>query len=223
MRAKEAPFRILNTHSERAQGGPGPGLPVAAVQVGMMFMGVVDTVMVGHFSARDLAAVALGNLYFFTAVVFPMGLLMSLDPVVSQAVGAGDRSAVAGPSSEGASWLLLLYSGRPGPGPGGDPPDLPPAASGGRAGGGRICPGLHPRDLPLPGLHRLSPDPPGHGAGGSHRGDHRPGQPGEPLLQLGSDLREPGFSDHGCGGIGVGFKPFPVVDVCGLLGSPGPC
>ncbi len=70
-------------------------LPVVAVQVGMTTMGVVDTLMVGHFSARDLAAVALGNLYFFTAVVFPMGVVMALDPLVSQAVGAGDESAIS--------------------------------------------------------------------------------------------------------------------------------
>ncbi len=82
--------------------------PVATVQVGMMFMGVVDTVMVGHFSARDLAAVALGNLYFFTAVVFPMGLLMSLDPLVSQAVGAGDRPAIARALQRGGLLALCL-------------------------------------------------------------------------------------------------------------------
>jgi len=72
----------------------GLALPVVAVQVGMMAMGVVDTIMVGHHSATDLAAVALGNLYFFSTVVFPMGVLMALDPVVSQAVGAGDHPAV---------------------------------------------------------------------------------------------------------------------------------
>jgi MATE family multidrug resistance protein len=82
--------------------------PVATVQVGMMFMGVVDTVMVGHFSARDLAAVALGNLYFFTSVVFPMGLLMSLDPVVSQAVGADDRPAVGRALQRGGLLALVL-------------------------------------------------------------------------------------------------------------------
>ncbi len=87
-------------------------LPVVAVQVGMMAMGVVDTVMVGHFAARDLAAVALGNLYFFTGVVFPMGVLMSLDPVVSQAVGAGDHPAVARALQRGA--LLALALGVPG-------------------------------------------------------------------------------------------------------------
>ena len=70
-------------------------IPVVTVQVGMMAMGVVDTVMVGHISAQALAAVALGNLYFFTLAVFALGTLMVLDPVVAQAVGAGDRPAVA--------------------------------------------------------------------------------------------------------------------------------
>jgi MATE family multidrug resistance protein len=74
----------------------------------MMAMGVVDTIMVGHYSAVDLAAVALGNLYFFSCVVFPMGLLMALDPVISQAVGAGDRSAVARGVQRGVLLALLL-------------------------------------------------------------------------------------------------------------------
>jgi multidrug resistance protein, MATE family len=70
-------------------------LPVAMVTVSTMTMGVADTIMVGRVSPTDLAAVALGNLYFFGAVVFGMGVLFALDPVVSQAVGAGDRVAVA--------------------------------------------------------------------------------------------------------------------------------
>lgn len=70
-------------------------IPVVTIQVGMMAMGVVDTVMVGHISAQALAAVALGNLYFFTLAVFAMGTLMVLDPVVAQAVGAGESPAVA--------------------------------------------------------------------------------------------------------------------------------
>jgi len=35
-------------------------LPIVAVQVGLMLMGVVDTLMVGRVSAAALAAVALG-------------------------------------------------------------------------------------------------------------------------------------------------------------------
>jgi len=61
----------------------------------MMSMGVVDTVMVGHLSTQALAAVALGNLYFFVFAVFGMGTLMVLDPIVAQAVGARDEPAIA--------------------------------------------------------------------------------------------------------------------------------
>ena len=61
----------------------------------MMAMGLVDTVMVGRVSATDLAAVAIGNLYFFGVAVFGMGVLFALDPVVSQAVGASDSVGVA--------------------------------------------------------------------------------------------------------------------------------
>jgi len=70
-------------------------VPVVVVQLGMMLMGVVTTVMVGHVSAADLAAAALGNLYFVALVLLGWGTLMALDPVVAQAVGAGDRLAVA--------------------------------------------------------------------------------------------------------------------------------
>ncbi|HUF76383.1 MAG TPA: MATE family efflux transporter [Longimicrobiales bacterium] len=70
-------------------------LPVVAVQIGLMAMGVVDTIMVGRVSAIDLAAVAMGHLYFFAAAVFGMGVLFALDPVVSQAVGAADRVGIA--------------------------------------------------------------------------------------------------------------------------------
>jgi MATE family, multidrug efflux pump len=73
----------------------GLAFPVAAVQVGMMAMGALDTVMVGRVSATDLAAVAIGNLYFFGVAVFGMGVLFALDPVISQAVGADDEVAVA--------------------------------------------------------------------------------------------------------------------------------
>jgi MATE family multidrug resistance protein len=73
----------------------GLALPVAAVQVGMMAMGVVDTIMVGRVSATDLAAVAMGHLYFFGVAVFGMGVLYALDPVISQAVGADDDVGIA--------------------------------------------------------------------------------------------------------------------------------
>lgn len=83
-------------------------LPVIVVQVGLMLMGVVDTVMVGRVSPTALASVAIGNLYFFVLSMFGLGTLMALDPVVSQAVGAGDGRAVARALQRGLVLSLAL-------------------------------------------------------------------------------------------------------------------
>lgn len=69
--------------------------PVVLINVALQAMGVVDTLMVGTLGGSAIAAVALGNFYFFNVSVFGIGLLFALDPVVSQAVGAGDSSGVA--------------------------------------------------------------------------------------------------------------------------------
>ncbi len=68
--------------------------PIVVVQVGLMMMGVVDAAIVGRHSAQGLAAVALGNVYFNTIVTLGQGTLMSLDPLVAQAVGARDTNAI---------------------------------------------------------------------------------------------------------------------------------
>jgi len=83
-------------------------LPVVLVQVGLMSMGVVDTLMVGRVSAHALAAVALGNLYWFNAIVLSQGTLMALDPLVAQAVGADDHDAVARALQRGLVIVALL-------------------------------------------------------------------------------------------------------------------
>jgi len=70
-------------------------VPIVTVQLGIMLMGVVDTIIVGHVSARELAAASLGHLYFFGIVVFALGTLWAVDPIVSQAMGARDHEAAA--------------------------------------------------------------------------------------------------------------------------------
>ena len=69
--------------------------PMVLIQVGLMLMGVVDTIMVGRVSPAALAAVALGNMYFFVITIFGLGVLMALDPIVAQALGARDELAVS--------------------------------------------------------------------------------------------------------------------------------
>jgi MATE family multidrug resistance protein len=69
-------------------------LPVVVVQVGMMLLGVVDTMVVGRLSSEALAAVALGHVAIVAISSFGIGMLLALDPLVAQAVGAGDTVAV---------------------------------------------------------------------------------------------------------------------------------
>lgn len=83
-------------------------LPVVAIQLGWMAMGVVDTIVVGHVSADAMAAVALGNLWFLAISIFGMGVLMGLDPIVAQAVGAGEEAAVARALQRGLLLVVLL-------------------------------------------------------------------------------------------------------------------
>src|SRR3954464_9958329 len=83
-------------------------LPMVIAQVGLMAMGTVDTLMVGHVSGNVLAAVALGNIYFFNVSIFGTGTLMALDPLVSQAVGAGDERSIARATQRGAILAIAI-------------------------------------------------------------------------------------------------------------------
>ncbi|MEY4608259.1 MAG: putative multidrug resistance protein MdtK [Gemmatimonadota bacterium] len=69
--------------------------PIVAVNVGMMFMGVVDSLMLGRVSGAALAAGVLGNFYFYLCASFGLGFLLAIDPVVAQAIGAEDRQGAA--------------------------------------------------------------------------------------------------------------------------------
>jgi len=82
--------------------------PIVLVNVGMQLMGVVDAAMLGRVSAADLAAGALGNFYFYVTAIIGIGVLMALDPVISQAVGAKDDVAIARGVQRGVLMSLLV-------------------------------------------------------------------------------------------------------------------
>jgi len=65
-------------------------LPLALAQAGQALMGLVDTAVVGRAGAVQLAGAALGNAIVFTVCIFGIGLLMGVDPLISQALGARD-------------------------------------------------------------------------------------------------------------------------------------
>jgi MATE family multidrug resistance protein len=62
-------------------------LPVMLTQLGASLVGLFDSIMVGHYATVDLAAVSFSNALFFTVMVFAMGALMGLTPLVGIEVG----------------------------------------------------------------------------------------------------------------------------------------
>ena len=62
-------------------------LPVMLTQLGASLVGFFDSIMVGHYATVDLAAVSFSNAIFFTVMVFAMGALMGITPLVGIQVG----------------------------------------------------------------------------------------------------------------------------------------
>lgn len=73
----------------------GLSAPIAAAQVGMMTMGVIDTMMVARIGAPELAAVAIASTWAWSSGSLAQGIIHGMDPLVSQAHGAGDHEGVA--------------------------------------------------------------------------------------------------------------------------------
>lgn len=85
-------------------------LPLAAAQAGTQMMGLVDVSVLGRLGARELAASGLGNAVFFSISVVGMGLMFGIDPMISQAIGAGDRGRARRILWQGV-WLGLIVTG----------------------------------------------------------------------------------------------------------------
>jgi len=82
--------------------------PLTAVQVGMLLMGVVDTIMVGRLAKDALAGVALGSSITWFWMSFGFGCLQSVDPVIAQAFGAEEMGAVPTNIQRGAVLAATL-------------------------------------------------------------------------------------------------------------------
>ncbi len=73
----------------------GLSVPVATAQLGFMTMGVIDTMMVARVGVAELAAVAIATSWAWSSSSLFQGLVHGMDPLVSQAHGAGDGNAAA--------------------------------------------------------------------------------------------------------------------------------
>lgn len=83
--------------------------PLAAAQAGTQLMSVVDMAVLGRLGGRELAAAGLGNAVFFAVSIFGMGLVFGIDPMASQALGAGEPLRARYVMWQGV-WLSLIVT-----------------------------------------------------------------------------------------------------------------
>ena len=92
-----------------ARGLAAHALPILIAQLSSIGMMVVDTVILGHVSATDLAAVAIGGGIQVSVVFALVGILQAVAPVVAQLHGAKRDGEVAGVLQQGF-WLAVVLA-----------------------------------------------------------------------------------------------------------------
>lgn len=82
-----------------------PVLIASAAQTGM---GFVDAVMAGGVSANDMAAVSIAASIWLPSILFGIGLLMALVPVVAQLNGSGRQAKIPFEIQQGLAMALFI-------------------------------------------------------------------------------------------------------------------
>ncbi|HQR04969.1 MAG: MATE family efflux transporter [Proteobacteria bacterium] len=80
--------------------------PTFVAQIAVMLNGMIDTVMAGHLSSTDLAAIGIGAAVYGAIFVSLTGILIALTPHVAHLYGAGKREEI-GEEVRQAAWLAL--------------------------------------------------------------------------------------------------------------------
>lgn len=83
--------------------------PVMLTQLGASLVGLFDSIMVGRYATIDLAAVSFSNALFFTVMVFAMGALMGLTPLVGIQVGSLSSDSSHGEQSNIRSLIASFF------------------------------------------------------------------------------------------------------------------
>ncbi|MFL7047110.1 MATE family efflux transporter, partial [Vibrio cyclitrophicus] len=82
--------------------------PVLIASVAQTGMGFVDTVMAGGVSAIDMAAVSIAASIWLPSILFGVGLLMALVPVVAQLNGSGRQAKIPYEIQQGIVLALII-------------------------------------------------------------------------------------------------------------------
>jgi MATE family multidrug resistance protein len=110
MRAPHCPSQIIvGASTEEFRTLVRLALPLMAAQLLQMVMGVMDTIMAGHLSARDLAGIALAMNVLWPSQFLLGGLLLAATPMIAQLRGAGRVPEIGEVVRQGL-WIAVLAS-----------------------------------------------------------------------------------------------------------------
>ncbi len=84
------------------------GFPVMLTQVGVIAVGFADTIMVGHYGVKELAAAAFVNSVFLIPSVMLMGLAAGITPLAGALFGRGESEAVGRVARGGLQINLIV-------------------------------------------------------------------------------------------------------------------
>ena len=77
-------------------------------QLGAAMVAFFDSMMVGHYGTADLAAVSFSNALFFSVMVFAMGAVMGVTPLVGYAYGAKQYDKIPNYLSNGLVFTAIM-------------------------------------------------------------------------------------------------------------------
>ena len=83
-------------------------IPLFIAQFAQTAMGFVDTVMAGGVSANDMAAVSIAASIWLPCILFGVGVLMALIPLIAQAHGADNNAKIPATGQQGLYLAVLL-------------------------------------------------------------------------------------------------------------------
>ncbi len=83
-------------------------LPIVLTQLGTMAMGLVDSAIVGRVGEQALASVSIGHTLSLAIAMPAFGIFLAIEPLASQAAGAGDATRARLAYREGARLAVLM-------------------------------------------------------------------------------------------------------------------
>lgn len=83
--------------------------PILVAQLASMGLMLIDTALLGHYGAADLAAVAIGGGIYIAVIMACAGVLQAVAPVVAHLHGAGRHGEIAAALQQ-AFWVALVLA-----------------------------------------------------------------------------------------------------------------